>query len=410
MGEPKALLLGCAETGAKFTPGNHQSTGNAMLDAILQGKHIPIGLEAILSEVEALYKGGVRYLHWHPRNPVNGEQSCDNSLFREFGLALRHRYPGLILSFGASRNGSEILSAIVAGGEWERMRQAAIPRHEGGADFVTLIAAAELKVIIDLEKQGYVRSVDSGNIEVLKSLDEYIANRGVEAVSIEANSTSGGANYGSSSAAEQLRAMSHAIAVRNQMNLPQEVEWTQLERSYGLTKLMLDHISPSLGGTGRLNVTLLFGFSPKMPFPLTYEEFRRVVKVARSLEQRSVFPQMHLSICVGAAVLPQHASELICPLDVGQYQGARVAPLERLVAYACQPDSDVDLLRFGLEDHPFLLDENHNVVPVTNLDLMEYVVERIEKHGGRIMSDPITVRHFVATECRPYQVDSIAAA
>ena len=132
------------------------------------------------------------------------------------------------------------------------------------------------------------------------------------------------------------------------------------------------------------------------------EQVRRVVSLARSLEQRVTFPQMHLSISVGAAILPQRARELTSPLDIGPYRGVRITPLERLVAYSCQPDSDVDVLRFGLEDYPYLLDDQEAIQPATNLDLMNYTFDMIAKHGGRVVTDPIAVRHFVSTEGRPY--------
>jgi hypothetical protein len=397
VGEQKALHIGCAISGAKFTPGNHRATGDQTLDKILTGKNIPIGIEAILEEV--------RYLHWHARNSVTGEQSCEDALYREFGLNLRQRYPGLALSYGASRNGPEIQQGIARGGEWARIAHTALPRHQGGADFVTTQAAAELAIVIDLERQSYIRShATHASYEVLKPLDGYIASRLVEKVSIEANSTSGGANYGSSSAAEQMRVLARAISERNRLNLPQEVEWTQLDRSYALTKMLLEDLKPSLGGTGRLNITILFGFSPRLPFPRTYPEFQRVVRLARSPEQRVSFPQMHLTVSVGAAVLPQRALELTLPLDIGPYRGVRVQPLERLAAYACQPDSGVDLLRFGLEDYPFLLDDHEAIASATNLDLMNYTFDTVAKHGGCVITDPIAVRHFVSTEGRPYTV------
>lgn len=318
----KRLIVANANTGAKFTPENHRPIGNKILDSILQGVHIPIGMEAILAEIEGMYRSGVRYIHWHARNPTTREQSCDNGLYQEFGMRVRGRFPGIAISYGASRNGREIIEAVALKGEWERMSQAALLRSEGGADFVTIQAAAELMIVVDLERQGYVRFDETNSSMVIrKPLETYVASKPMEVISIEANSTHGGANYGSNSASEQLRSFGRAITIRNVNNLPQEVEWTQLPRSYMMTKFALDYLRPSLGETGRLNITLLFGFSPKLPFPLTYEEFRKVVKLARSLEQRSVFPELHLSISVGAALLPQKADELVCPLDVGPHQG-----------------------------------------------------------------------------------------
>lgn len=105
VGEPKQLILGTALTGAKFTPGNHRAQGDAVLDAILQGKLMPIQMEEIEREVDALVRDSVRYVHWHARHPATREQSADPKLYRAFGLATRERHPGLALSCGASRNG-----------------------------------------------------------------------------------------------------------------------------------------------------------------------------------------------------------------------------------------------------------------------------------------------------------------
>lgn len=402
VGQPRKLILGAAITGAKFTPGNHTRESGETLDAILSGRHIPVGLDALEREVDAMWKGGVRYLHWHARNPLTREQSCEQALYREFGLAARRRYPGLALSYGASRNGREIREAIATRGEWERISQSGLDLHEGGADFVTTHAAAELIAILDLERQGYLRIDQTGRTEFLKPVSDYIASRTVETVSIEANSTSGGSDYGRSSPAEQLRVLAHAIAARNRLNLPQEVEWTQLPRSHALTRLLLEEFKPGLGDNGRLNVTILFGFSPKLPFPTNYESFQQAVQFARDLEQRRRFPEMHLTVTVSAAVLPQQAGKLICPLDVGPYCGSRVTPLERLVAYACQPDSGVDVLRFGLEDAPFLIELDGTVRPASNVDLMHFVLENVEKHEGVLLTDPVSIRHFITPEGRPY--------
>lgn len=407
VGGRKLLLLGCAGSGAKFTPENHAATGNRVLDAILQGAYIPVKLEDILKENEILYAEGVRYFHWHARNPVTREQSCDSTLYRLFGQWQRQQNPGLALSYGGSRNGREINAALKAGGEWSRLAHTALPRHEGGADFVTIQAAAELMIILDLERQGYIRSrPENHDYEILRPLAGYVASRVAESVSLEAYSTAGGGKYGAGSCAGILRALSRSISARNYLGLPQEVEWTQLDRSYGLTKLLLQQLKPGLGDTGRLNLTILFGFSPKLPFPQTYAEFRNVVGLARSLEQLDHFPELHLTVSVGAAILPQQVANHISPLDIGPYRGTPVPPLERLAAYACQPDSGIDLLRFGIEDHPFLLDEKNNIIPATNVDLMHYTLEAIEKHGGQIATSPITVRQFVSAENRPW-VDRI---
>ena len=400
-GMPKSVIVGLASSGAKFTPGNHGSDANEVFDVILRGERIPVYAEKILEEIDAVHGLGVRYFHWHARNPETREQSCDPYLYGALGSLLRSHFPGLALSYGASRNGPEIHRAIARSGEWSRLRHALLPRHAGGADFVTIQAAAELVIILDMVRQGYIRLLAGGGCEILKPLDHYVASRSPEETPLEVHSTKGGGNYGAIAAAEQMDVLARVIAGRTGMNLPQEVEWTQFDRSSALTQLLLTALRPRLGHTGRCNLTILFGFSPRLGFPLTYGEFRRVIRCARSMEQSIGFPRMHLTISVGAAILPQKALSLIQPLDIGFYRGVPVPPLERLVAYATQHDSGVDLIRFGLEDHPFLLDGRAVIRPATNVELVAYGIDMIAKHGGSVITDDIAIRHFVSTENRP---------
>lgn len=43
-GSRKTLILGCASTGAKFTPRNHAATGDRLLDSICTGATIRTAL------------------------------------------------------------------------------------------------------------------------------------------------------------------------------------------------------------------------------------------------------------------------------------------------------------------------------------------------------------------------------
>jgi len=391
----KQLLVGIALTGAKYTPNHHKGNGKE-IDKILRGDFISTDLEEAKQEIAGLYGMGLRYFHWHARNPDTREQSCGSAIYQRFGRLIRSALPDIVLSYGGSRNGSEIAEALRQEGEWIRLCHAALSREEGGADFVTIQAAAELAIIIDMERQGYLKHFPERDIIItLKSLDDYVASSKVESLAIKAHSTAGGANYGSSSAQQQLEVFQRAIESRGQAGLPQEVEWTQLERSYALTKVAVKHLNPGLANTGRLNITILFGFSPKMPFPLTYADFQYAVELARSIEKVSPRP-LNLSISVGAAVLPQQAKDLSVPLDIGPYKGETVSPLERLVAYTCQLDSDVDLLRCGLEDTPYLLNKGE-IVAATNSEVAAFTLQMIEKHGGQVTTDPSIVRKFVET-------------
>ncbi|MGC3832805.1 hypothetical protein, partial [Pseudomonas aeruginosa] len=76
-----------------------------------------------------------------------------NDIYQAFSRAVMNRFPDVMLSFGASRNGSEVQENNRRFGEWERVSHCAIPLHQGGAHFVTIQAAIELQVICELEKQ-----------------------------------------------------------------------------------------------------------------------------------------------------------------------------------------------------------------------------------------------------------------
>lgn len=393
------LIVGPAVTGAKFTPTNHHNTDDPVLDSILRGDYMAVHPAALAQEIKAMYGLGARYFHIHARNPETREQSCDPELYRQLGKMLRAWMPEIILSSGASRNGREIVKAINQHSEWGRLIHSCLTREDGGADFVTIQAAAELKIMTDLEQQGYIRYCNNapGGFIIVKDLKDYVPASRMENLSIGAHSTAGGGDYGFSSAKTQWEVFQRAIATRGEMGLPQEVEWTQLARSCALTKLALDHFNPGLGNTGRLNITILFGFSPLLPFPLTWSDFRRAVDLARSLQVGDRCPALDLSVSVGAAVLPTHAAALTAPLDVGACAGKLVGPLERLIAYACMPHSDVDVLRFGLEDTPFLQGPDWKCLPTTNPGLAEFVFERLAEHGGEPVTDPVRLRRFVST-------------
>jgi hypothetical protein len=103
---------------------------------------------------------------------------------------------------------------------------------------------------------------------------------------------------------------------------------------------------------------------------------------------------------VGAAVLPGQAKALSVPLDVGRDAGKIVGPLERLTAYSCMPGSGVDVLRFGLEDTPFFQGSKLEIRHATNLDLAEFVFDRVAYYGGSVVTDPVHLRHFASAETR----------
>jgi len=111
---------------------------------------------------------------------------------------------------------------------------------------------------------------------------------------------------------------------------------------------------------GRLNITILFGFSPRLPFPDNYAAFKSVVDKARAIAD---------------------SDQRTRPLKVA---GAEAGPMERLLAFASQPDSAVDIVRVGMEDTPYILDPSGVLLPATNLLLAQEAVRQIEMNRARV--------------------------
>lgn len=147
----KTLILGCCSTGAKYTPLNHHPSGDAVLDRICTGVDIAITEEEIAREVEELTNLGCRYYHYHGRNPLTREQTTDNDIYRRISLLVQRLSPDMLISFGASRNGREVIQRISANGEWERVSHAGLSLGAGGAHFITMQAAIELQIVCGLE-------------------------------------------------------------------------------------------------------------------------------------------------------------------------------------------------------------------------------------------------------------------
>ncbi len=400
--DQKRLLLGCCMTGAKYTPLNHRLTQDRIVDAISSGDFVPTSPEEIALEAELLFDEGCRYIHIHARNPVTREQSCDRNLYSRYGRDLAARCDDLLLSYGASRNGVEILDQIGSGAEWDRIAHSTLSRAAGGADFVTLQAAAELQVACDLERQGYVSfDHDRGRFQVLKPLEHYQPSERKRKVRLSGGSdpVAKDADYGVSSAALQHALLRDVIDKRIALGLPLEVEWVQNARSHFLTWYVLNHMIGVQPRNARLNVTILFGFSPRLPIPLSYETFLQTVRnaqrVARALPDKR---HMNVTVTVGAAVLPRHATAFRQAMDVGPLQGEVLSPLDRILAYACQPDSGVDLVRVGLEDTPFLLDRSGTVIPTTNLQLVQHAKRVISDCGATVTTDRAAIHRFAGED------------
>jgi hypothetical protein len=290
----------------------------------------------------------------------------------------------MVLSYGASRNGKLVREAIRNYGETCRALHSVLPLQFGGAEFITIQAAAELQIISDAEKQGIV-SFNCGKRGGLFHTDVNVFSPSsmLTDLKLEVNSTFGGGNYGSTSSAMQFDYYKNIVLGRRISGGDHEVEWVQQDRSYAMTRFAIEHDEINLGETGKLSITILFGFSPKLPFPIEYSEFRQVVALAKSLECRlkAKYGVGSVTIGVGAAILPHHACAAALPMDIGPQTGRVVSPLERLVAYACQPDAQVDVLRFGMEDTPFLMDGEGRLLRTNNVNLGRAVLSMMEANG-----------------------------
>ncbi|WP_194814213.1 hypothetical protein [Nocardia sp. XZ_19_385] len=360
-------------------------TGDTVLDGICTGATIRTAQDALVAEAESLYELGCRYYHYHARNPLTREQTTDNALYEEVSRGIQRGMDGLMISFGASRNGGEVRDRIRRYGEWERVSQCALPLHLGGAHFVTIQAAVELQIITDMERQFGELDLDLvSSPRFLELMAAHEPSSNLQDARLDTYSTTNGAVYGKTSPMIQFEVYSNAIAARRRLNLFHEVEWVQLMRSYAMTRYAIEHPAMRLGSSGQLNITLLFGFSPRLPFPESYAEFQRVVDLAKSLEYDLGEPgakRRNVTISVGAAVIPQQASEHFRPLDVGPRRGENACALRRLVTYAAQPGSRVDLVRVGMEDTPYAVDGDGRVCPSDNVELAAIAKRELEANG-----------------------------
>jgi hypothetical protein len=256
---------------------------------------------------------------------------------------------------------------------------------------VTIQAAVELQVICELERLNRTLTLDYvSSVDFLQAVATHEPSDRVQKTQLETYSTSKGADYGRTSPLIQFEVYRNAIRARQKLGLFHEVEWVQLVRSYAMTRYAIEHPDLRLGSSGQLNIILLFGFSPRLPFPESYAEFKTVVDTAKSLEYDLGEPgvrRRHVTITVGAAVLPQQAHEHLRKLDVGLRRGSQVCALRRLAAYAAQPDSQVDILRVGMEDTPYELDGRGNLHIADNLQLLSNAIEELEANGAKVEFD-----------------------
>ncbi len=161
-----------------------------------------------------------------------------------------------------------------------------------------------------------------------------------------------------------------------------------------MTRFAIEHPQLRLGSSGQISITLLFGFSPRLPFPKTYNEFKKVVNAAKRLEYDvgGKERKRRISITVGAAVMLNQAQENFRELDIGSFQGEKMCALRRLVAYATQPDSNVDVLRTGMEDTPYEVTPDGHIVRTNNVRLIQIVTSELKRNGVEIETDSGRVR------------------
>jgi hypothetical protein len=385
----KKLVIGNAMTGAKFTPANHPRTQDENYNDINIGANIPVAIEEILAEAQLAYAAGCRYFHVHSRDPGTREQDVNQNWYKEVSRGIRSSCPGAIISFGSSRNGGQVHAAIDekggAEGEWKRSKQAGIALSDGGAHFQTVAAAVELSLIRDAEKRYKLQRAELPPKGWDKEMGE-----AVECLSFEANPlTASRSDYGYSSPQIQYTNLKRTISARDKVGLGSEVEWTQFPDSKTLTEMAVRDMG--LGGKAKqLSIVILFGFSPKLPIPKTYEEFKKVVDAAKALEIDPVTGEKRLdiTITVGAPVLPQNMKKNSMPLDkdIDPNQPV-VGAIERITAYAAQADSGVDVLRSGMEDTPYMRGDNGGLLQTTNPKLVEFIAERAQHYGAQITTD-----------------------
>ena len=407
----RSIVLGCAMTGAKYTPRNHYLRKDRILDAICCGDTIPCKADEIVTEAAALYEMGCRYIHIHARNGRTREQTANLTSYSYYGRNLFVKCPQAVLSYGGSRNGVEIDDTVAKGGEFSRVAHMELPLRAGGAHFVTGQAAVELQIILDMEHQGYLSvNCETGDFKVLKKIKSYVPADKVAQVKLDVHATKGARNYGASSAAIQYGVLKRSVAARSTLSLPFECEWTQLSRSFALTHLLAHEFDFGFERVRRLNITILFGFSPRLPFPKTYSEFKRAVDKALSIGRDGT---LIVTVACGASVLPQHASSECRKMDVGPLKGQRLSPADIIAAYCAMPDSGVSIVRVGLEDTPYAVTRDSRILPTTNLDLAERARYIVEQSGGSIELTPSSIideKDINRTSMRPIGVEEVRAA
>lgn len=255
---------------------------------------------------------------------------------------------------------------------------------------MTIQAAIELQVICELEKQRRKLDLDyASSPAFLADLRDYQPSTALERPSCRPTPPARAPTTGVTSPMTSS-GLPQRHQARQKLGLFHEVEWVQHVRSYAMTRFAVEHPRLRLGGSGQLNVILLFGFSPRLPFPETYQQFRAVIESAKSLEYDIGEPGVRkrkVSITVGAAVMPQHAAQHFRPLDVGPRAGTPLCAVRRLAAYAAQADSQVDVLRVGMEDTPYAVDDDGQVTLSDNCQLLRQALDELRANGAEAELD-----------------------
>ena len=75
-------------------------------------------------------------------------------------------------------------------------------------------------------------------------------------------------------------------------------------------------------------------------------------------------------------------------MDVGPLAGTPLDAMHRLIGYAAQDDSEVDVVRVGMEDAPFLLGDDGRIRPTNNVELCTVAANLLDRHGVTLQTDP----------------------
>lgn len=96
-------------------------------------------------------------------------------------------------------------------------------------------------------------------------------------------------------------------------------------------------------------------------------------------------------------MLPQHAATAVAAVDVGRLAGRTCDAIGRLTAYAAQDDSEVEVLRVGMEDTAYLLRDGR-LVPADNVALCHAAAEALDRAGASLRPEASRLTDGIVAE------------